>query len=145
MSEPGHRNVAEVSQGWINRAIISHFLCMPLLFLTIKILGFFVTVLLHWLMFMLWFAMTLRFSFHVLHLCVSVCFQSILFSLLISSSECTKFFGFKRSSYFPVWRVFLLPFILALFSVAMWKTTHRKQRNCQIFRRNGDAENIQNK
>lgn len=68
--------------------------------------GFFVTALLCWLMFMLRFTMTLTFSFLLLHLCVSVCFQSILFSLVISSSECTKFFGFKSSSYFPVWRFF---------------------------------------
>lgn len=123
--------------------IISQFLSTPLLFLKIMIL-FHGTAFLCWLVFVLWFAMTSRFSFLVLCLCVSVCFQSMLFSLLISSSECTKFFGFKSSSCFPVWSFFSL-FIPALSSVAMWKTTRRKQRNCQIFRRNGEAEYIQNK
>lgn len=114
-------------KGWINRAIISHFLCMPFLFPKIKILGFFVTALLCWLMFMLWFAMTLTFSFLVLHLCVSVCFQSILFSLVISSSECTKFFGLKSSSYFPVWRFFFPPLSL-LFLLLLCERQHTENK-----------------
>lgn len=127
MSEPGHRNAAEVSQRLNKQSNYLPFLMYATPLPKNQNLGVFVTALLCWLMFMLWFATTLRFLFFVLHLYISVCFQSILFSLLISSSECTKFFGFKSSSYFPVWRVFSPPLFL-LFLLLLCERQHTENK-----------------
>lgn len=119
--------------GW---AIISQFLSTPLLCLKIKIL-FPETAFLCWLVFMLWFAMTPTFSFLVLCLCVSVCFQSMLFSLLISSSECTEFFGFKSSSYFPVWSFFSPLYPCSFFRCYVEDNTQKTKKLPDIQKKQG--------